>query len=202
MSADLDRVREHLRDHFTATGITSAPAAARVTFLGVEPMEVLRFGPGPDRMVHYASVGCSRHPMGDPGELLADPVHGPRAEVVVRLRVSGSDAGLARSIATVAAAPAVEGLVLAPGALIDLGAPLWSGQAGPVPFTAVLLGDSDIAELALDAPREPVRFLAATPITATEAAWVRLKGADAMREAWRADGVDVYDPARRASAPG
>ncbi|MCV7382552.1 suppressor of fused domain protein [Mycolicibacter longobardus] len=196
MSDDLDRVREHLRKHFAAAGITAEPAAARVTFLGVEPMEVLRFGPGPDRMVHYVSVGCSRHPMGDPGEFVADPVHGPRAEVVVRLRVSGSDAGLARSIATVAAAPAVEGVVLAPDALIDLGAPLWSGQTGPAPFTAVLLGEGDIAELASAPPREPVRFLSATPITATEAAWVRLKGADAMREAWRADGVDVFDPTR------
>jgi hypothetical protein len=65
----------------------------------------------------------------------------------------------------------------------------------------VLLGDSDIAELPLGAPRDPVRFLSATPITATEAAWVRLKGADAMREAWRADGVDVLDPNRPAAQP-
>lgn len=201
MSDDLERVREHLRAHFTAAGITSQPDAARVTFLGVEPIEVLRFGPGPDRMVHYASVGCSRHPMGDPGQILADPVHGPRAEVVLRLRVSGSDAGLARSLAAVAAAPVVEGVVLAPDALMDLGGPLWTGQSGAVPFTAMLLGDSDIAELPLAQPREPVRFLSATPITATEAAWVRLKGADAMRDAWRTDGVDVFDPDRRASEP-
>jgi hypothetical protein len=43
--------------------------------------------------------------------------------------------------------------------------------------------------------------LSATPITATEAAWVRLKGADAMREAWQQDGVDVFDPRRRAANP-
>jgi hypothetical protein len=46
-----------------------------------------------------------------------------------------------------------------------------------------------------------VRFLAATPITATEAAWVRLKGADAMRAAWLSDGVDVLDPNRPAAQP-
>ncbi len=69
------------------------------------------------------------------------------------------------------------------------------------PFTAVLLGDSDIADLPLDPPRDPVRFLSATPITATEAAWVRLKGAEAMREAWRSDGVDVLDPKRPAAQP-
>ncbi|ORV47312.1 Suppressor of fused protein (SUFU) [Mycolicibacter engbaekii] len=201
MTHDLDRVRQHVQQHFAAAGAAGEPDVARVTFLGVEPIEVLRFGPGPDRMVHYVSAGCSRHPMGDPGHMLADPVHGPRAEIVVHLRASASDAGLARSIAAVAAAPVVEGVVLAPDALIDLGGPLWTGPAGPAPFTAVLLGDSDIAELALEPPREPVRFLTATPITATEAAWVRLKGAEAMREAWRADGVDVFDPDRRASAP-
>jgi hypothetical protein len=43
--------------------------------------------------------------------------------------------------------------------------------------------------------------LSAIPITATEAAWVRLKGADAMREAWQQDGVDVLDPSRRAAQP-
>jgi hypothetical protein len=95
-----------------------------------------------------------------------------------------------------AAAPAVEGVVLAADALIDLGEPMWSGQSGAVPFTAVLLSDSDIADLPEAPPREPVRFLTATPITATEAAWIRLKGADALREAWRADGVDVLDPDR------
>lgn len=201
MSAELDRVREHLREHFAAAGITTAPEVARLTFLGVEPIEVLRFGPGADRMVHYVSVGCSRHPMGDPGEILADPVHGPRAEIVLRLRVAGADTGLARSLAAVAAAPVVEGVVLAADALMDLGGPLWTRSSGAVPFTAMLLGDSDIAEVSLESPREPVRFFSATPITATEAAWVRLKGAEAMREAWRADGVDVFDPDRRASEP-
>lgn len=199
MSDELDRVREHLREHFAAAGIAAEPGVARLTFLGVEPIEVLRFGPGPDRMVHYVSVGCARHPMGDPDQILNDPVHGPRAEIVLRLRVSGADTGLARSLATVAAAPVVEGVVLTADALMDLGGPLWTRQSGAVPFTAMLLGESDIPEVPLPSPREPVRFLSATPTTATEAAWVRLKGADAMREAWRADGVDVFDPDRRAS---
>ncbi|HET9877346.1 MAG TPA: suppressor of fused domain protein [Mycobacterium sp.] len=201
MSEELDRVRAHLRDHFAAAGIVTAPDIARVTFVGAEPIEVLRFGPGADRMVHYVSLGCSRHPMGDPGQILADPIRGPRAEVVLRLRVPGPDAGMARSLATLTAAPAVEGVVLAADALMDLGQPLWTGPSGAVPFTAVLLSDSDIADLPLESPREPVHFLSATPITATEAAWVRLKGADAMREAWRADGVDVFDPDRRAAQP-
>ena len=106
-----------------------------------------------------------------------------------------------RSLAVLAATPAVEGVVLTADALIDLGDPLWSGRAGPAPFTAVLLGVSDIPDLPLPPPRDPVRFLSATPITATEAAWVRLKGADAMRQAWAADGVDVLDPNRPAAQP-
>ena len=104
---------------------------------------------------------------------------------------------MARSLAVVAATPAVEGVVLVADALIDLSAPLWDGAA----FTAVLLGDSVIADLPLEAPREPVHFLAAVPVTPTEAAWVRLKGADAMRQAWLDDGVDVLDPNRRAARP-
>jgi hypothetical protein len=30
---------------------------------------------------------------------------------------------------------------------------------------------------------------------------VRLKGAEAMRQAWQSDGVDVLDPNRRAAQP-
>ncbi|MBS9535147.1 suppressor of fused domain protein [Mycobacterium sp. M1] len=201
MSEDLTRVRAHLRAHFAAAGIETDPEVARIMFVGAEPIEVLRFGPGTDRMMHYASVGCARLPMGDPSQILADPVNGPRAELVLRLRVSGSDTGLARSLAALASAPMVEGVVLAPDALLDLGQPLWMRESGAVPFTAVLLGDSDIADLPLAEPREPVHFLSAIPITATEAAWVRLKGAEAMRDAWRADGVDVFDPDRPASEP-
>jgi Suppressor of fused protein (SUFU) len=65
----------------------------------------------------------------------------------------------------------------------------------------VLLGRSDIPDLRLEPPRDAVNFLSATPITATEAAWVRLKGAEAMRQAWQNDGVDVLDPNRRAVQP-
>jgi hypothetical protein len=177
------------------------PDSARVTFLGTESIEVLRFRSGSGGLVHYVSVGCSRHPMADPSEIFADPERGPRAEVVLRLRRPGQVTGLARSLAILAATPAVDGVVLTADALIDLGSPLWVRPSGRVPFTAVLLGRSDIPDLAAAPPRDPVRFLSATPITATEAAWVRLKGAEAMRQAWQFDGVDVLDPNRRAAQP-
>ena len=200
MSDVLERVRGHVREHFARAGITAAPDEASVTFLGTEKIDVLRFGPdsrqGFEDVVHYVSLGCSRHPMFDPTEMVTDALHGPRAEICVALR-GATPHGLVRSIAIVAAAPAVEGLVLEPGALIDLESPLWEGA----PFTAFLLHTSDIDDVALTPPMPPVTVLSATPITATEAAWVWLKGADAMREAWQQDGVDVLDPRRRAARP-
>lgn len=195
MTGPMDRVRAHLDTHFD----DAEPDVASVTFVGTEPVDVLRYRL--DDTVSYVSLGCSRHPMVDPTAMVADPELGPRAEVVLRLRNTDAITGLARSLAIVAASPAVEGVVLTSDALVDLGGPLWMHPWARVPFTAVLLGDSDIADLSLDPPRDPVRFLSATPITATEAAWVRLKGAEAMREAWRTDGVDVLDPNRPAAQP-
>jgi hypothetical protein len=192
----LAEIRARLDEHFAVAGIIAEPVSASVTFLGAESIDVLRYGPDGDGVYRYVSLGCSRHPMLDPTEMMADPTTGPRAEVVVALR-GPTPTGLARSIAVVAAAPSVEGLVLAPDALVDLETPLWEGA----PFTAMLLGTSDIGDVELAAPLEPVTVLSATPITATEAAWVRLKGAEAMREAWRVDGVDVLDPARVAAQP-
>ncbi|MGV0835933.1 suppressor of fused domain protein [Mycolicibacterium thermoresistibile] len=196
MSDVLATVRAQVTEHFTRAGITAEPAAATVTFLGTEQYEILRFGPSPEGVAHYVSLGCSRHPMVDPTELVTDSLHGPRAEVVVSLR-GPTPTGLARSVAVLAAAPAVEGLILEPDALVDLSEPLWSSA----PFTAFLLGASDLDEVVLPAPRSPVTVLSAVPITPTEAAWVRLKGADAMREAWRSDRVDTLDPRRRAANP-
>lgn len=215
----LAKVGAHLREHFARAGITTEPDEASVTFLGTERIDVLRFGPDEDGVSHYVSLGCSRHPMLDPTEMVTDALHGPRAEVVVALR-GQSPKGLARSLAILAAAPAVEGLILEPDALIDLEAPLWDLPSPPgrppalraggtpsapasrgAPFTAFLLDRSDIDDVPLTAPLPPVTVLSATPITATEAAWVRLKGADAMRDAWQQDGVDVLDPSRPAAQP-
>ena len=201
MTQILARVRAHLRAHFSEAGLRAEPDVASVTFLGAGPIEVLRFLHGADGVVHYVSLGCSRHPMTDPTAIVADPQRGPRAEVVLRLRNPGLISRLAHSLAIVAATPAVDGVVLTEDALIDLGSPLWEKQSGPAPFTAILLDRSDIPDLPLEPPRDPVRFLSATPITATEAAWVRLRGAEAMREAWRSDGVDVLDPNRPAAQP-
>ncbi|BAV42814.1 suppressor of fused domain protein [Mycobacterium ulcerans] len=197
MTQILDQVRTHLHGYFE-----SEPDTASVTFLGADPIEVLRFRSAASGLVHYVSLGCSRQSMNVSTQLVADPHRGPRAEVVLSLRNPEPASGLARSIAILAAPPAVDGVVLVADALIDLGTPLWARPSERVAFTAVLLGRSDIPDLPQQQPRDPVQFLCATPITATEAAWVRLKGAEAMRQAWRNDGVDVLDPYRKAAQPG
>ncbi|MGC5247969.1 suppressor of fused domain protein [Gordonia sp. DT219] len=168
----------------------SQPQRASVTFLGVEPIEVARFVVGAE--VLYVTLGCARHPMADPADLNPDPVRGPRAELVIRMHAASPLPGLHRRLAALAAAPAVEGLVLTADALLDLGEPLWDGA----PFTAVMIVDDELGSVALPDPMEPARFLRAIPITANEAAWLRLKGVDALREAWNEAGIDLADPDR------
>ncbi len=182
---------------FLAERLPGTPQRASVTFLGVEPVDVLRFvaGDGDGQLV-YVTVGCSRHPMTEPDDLHADPVRGPRAEVVVRMAAGSPLPGLHRRMATIAAAPAVEGLILTSSALIDLGEPLWDGSD----CTAVLLDDDELGEFELGGELDPVRFLRAIPITANEAAWVRLKGADELRAAWDEAGIDVTVTPRKAAS--
>lgn len=195
MASVVDDVRAHLNEHYAGRGF-APPAAASVTFLGLEPMTVQRWLG--EAAVAFASVGCSRHPMTDPNALVTVD-DGPRAELVLELRPAADGPGAAldgvhRSLAILAATPAVEGLILAPDALVDLGEPLWAGA----PFTAVLLGVTTVPDLERG-EGEPVRFLRADPITANEAAWVRLKGAAALREAWAEADIDPADPGRPAA---
>ncbi|MBF6131812.1 suppressor of fused domain protein [Nocardia otitidiscaviarum] len=186
----IDDVRAAVLGHFR---VASADSAS-VTFLGLEPIEILRVPAGD--LVHYVTLGGSRHPMTDPTAALADPLRGPRAELVLtQVGSAGASSGLVRALGVLVATPAVEGVVLQPDALLDLGEPLWHNAR----FTAVLLGASDMAEVKLPEPAEPVRFLTVTPITATEAAWVRIRGAAALRDAWTEAGIDVRDPDRGAA---
>lgn len=188
----LDRVRTGVLEHFgvDASGVDSAS----VTFLGLEPIEILRIVEGD--VVHYVTLGGSRHPMGDPNDPVADPVRGPRVELVLSVRSGTALPGVARALGVLVASPAVEGVVLQADALLDLGEQLWQGSS----FTAVLLGESEIEPVTLPEPAEAVRCLAVTPVTATEAAWVRVRGAQALRDAWAEAGIDVRDPGRGAAA--
>ncbi len=164
---------------------------AGVSFLGTERVDVLRFGPDPDGLVRYATLGMSRYPMGDPGaELVA--AHGPRAELLLTVR-DRQDSVL-RRLAVLAASPSVEGVVVLPGAGLDLVEPLWDGA----PFTAVLVGEPGglVPDVRFDPAEEPVRFLPLLPMTPAEAAYKRVHGAAALEALWLRHGTDLRDPRR------
>ncbi|MET9615001.1 suppressor of fused domain protein [Kitasatospora indigofera] len=167
---------------------------AAVTFLGTDRIEVLRFGPDAEGLVRYATLGMAATPMADPTAVVADPVRGPRAELVLTVRGGRDD--VLRTLATFAATPQVEGLVVAPGGSLDLGSPLWAGA----PFTSVLAAEPGglVPDLELDEPADPVRFLPLLPMTPNEAGWKRVHGAAALEELWLRHGTDLRDPQRRA----
>ncbi|MBD0669470.1 Suppressor of fused domain protein [Streptomyces sp. CBMA156] len=166
---------------------------AAVTFLGADRIEVLRFGPDAQGLVRYATLGMSAAPMADPTSPVADQVRGPRVELLLTVR-GGRDSVL-RTLATFAATPQVEGLVVAPGGSLDLGSPLWDGA----PFTSVLAAEPGglVEDLELAEPADPVRFLPLLPMTPNEAGWKRVHGAAALQERWLDQGADLRDPDRR-----
>ncbi|RLU99377.1 Suppressor of fused domain protein [Streptomyces griseocarneus] len=188
MSDVLALVEARLR---TALGEPDARAA--VTFLGTDRIEVLRFIEGD--VVRYATLGMSAQPMADPTAVVADPLRGPRAELVLSVRYGRAETDkVLRPLAVLAASPQVEGLIVAPGASLDTGGPLWPGAS----FTSVLVAESGglVEDLELDEPMDPVRFLPLLPMTPNEAAWKRVHGAAALEERWLANGTDLRDPLR------
>jgi hypothetical protein len=197
------------------TALGEPVARAAVTFLGADRIEVLRFLDGD--IVRYATLGMSAHPMTDqagsssdqrpptsplaapPSVVFADPVRGPRAELLLSLRAGRADTDkVLRPLAVLAASPQVEGVVVAPGASLDTGEPLWPGA----PFQSVLVAESGglVEDLELDPPMDPVRFLPLLPMTPNEAAWKRVHGAGALEKRWLTHGTDLRDPLR-ASVP-
>lgn len=177
------------------TALGEPDARAAVTFLGTERIEVLRFLDGD--LARYATLGMSAAPMTDPAAALSDPEVGPRAELLLSVRAGDADTDkVLRPLAVLAASPQVEGVVVAPGASLDVGEPLWPGA----PFTSVLVAEPGglVEDLALDPPLDPVRFLPLLPMTPNEAAWKRVQGAAALEERWLRHGTDLRDPLRGA----
>ncbi|WP_250279974.1 suppressor of fused domain protein [Frankia sp. Cppng1_Ct_nod] len=181
----LKRVEAHLVREFGPE-----MGRAEITFLGAEPIEVLRFGPAGDGVVRYATLGMSRAPMSDPASPVLDPA-GPRAELVLSLKDHRDS--VARRLALLAAIPAVEGVPVVAGAGLDLGEPLWDGAR----FTAVLVAEPGglLPDLPLAGPT-PVRFLPVLPMTPNESAFKRVHGATELQQRWLAAGTDLRDPDR------
>lgn len=171
------------------------PSRASVCFVGVEPIEVLRFEPSPGERA-YVSLGMSRHPMTPASDLMLG-TDGPRAELMLRVRVgAGHDEDAWRQLAVLAASPAVEGVVYTAGMTVDLGRPLApasrcrGGVIAETALAAIGTGESRVAVLQV------------LPATSTELAWCRVHGGAALRERWARAQVDLLDLGRAPVALG
>ncbi len=181
-----DPVERALSAHFG-----QRPARASVSFVGVEPIEVLRFEPVPGERA-FLTLGMSRRPMTAASEVVVGD--GPRAELMLHVRAASGPVDDAwRQLAVLAAAPAVEGVVYTPGMTVDLGQPLVVGSR----CTGVVVVESPLA--AIDTPEGAVAVYQVLPATSTELAWCRVHGAGALRERWAGQQIDLLDVARSAA---
>jgi len=165
------------------------PTRASVSFLGVEPIEILRYQqPADDEPVatSYLSLGMSRYPMAEPSAVSVDPATAPRAELL--LSVVGRPDDVWRRLAVLAAAPAVESAVYRFGLRVELGEP-WCG------------GSRCTGAVLVEGPLQPIpvpgasavtvfRLLPATPV---ELAWARVHGSDALLARWRNARTELRD---------
>ena len=175
----LDLVEAAYRQHFEL-----AAARASVSFVGLDPIEILRYPDG--YQDHYLSLGMSRYPMADPSELVIAAESAPRAELL--LSAAGRPELLWRKLAVLAAAPAVEGAVYQVGNRADLGEPLCSGSR----CTGVVLTTAELQPIAVPGVAE-VQVIRVLPATQTELAWARVHGSEALRQRWLAAGTDLTD---------
>jgi hypothetical protein len=162
-----------------------SPAKASVSFVGVDPMQVLRFAdldrPPDERLV---TLGMSGAPMTAAQELVQS-TDGPRAELLLALHPGFNLAW--RQLAVLAAAPAVEGVVYAPGATVDTGTAWLDGSR----CTGAVIAEADIAPIVTAGLT--ITLLSVLPATANELAWARVHGADALRDRWATQSVDLRD---------
>lgn len=212
-----------LRELFDPDHRGTQPEIASITFVGVPPINIMRCvrpagATGLDGTTRttptivYASIGCGREEMGDPTSLIQGDNPAGRAEVA--LEVDQPIDGVARMIATIAASPMVEGLVVEPDAIIELGFPLWHQSA----FRSVVTGQTDLSFSVNVASHNPpdlgdmlagiqpsgdtaaadVSIVRLLPATAVEAAWARVRSVPQLRQAWDQAGIDCLDPYREA----
>jgi Suppressor of fused protein (SUFU) len=173
----LQLVEAAYRQHFEMV-----PARASVSFLGVDPIEVLRYPDGGTD--HYLTLGMARYPMADPNEAVVATATAPRAELV--LSAGGRPELLWRALAVLAAAPAVEGAVYQTGNRIDLGEPLCPGSR----CTGGVLAASGLRPVSAPGVAD-VQVLRVLPATQTELAWARVHGSEQLEQRWQAAGTDL-----------
>lgn len=175
-----------LTEHFA-----QKPARASVSFVGVDPIEILRFEPIPGERA-YLSLGMARHPMTSAAEAMMTTT-GPRAELMLHLADPTDQFGdVWRRVALLAAAPAVEGVVYSAGMTVDLGEPFAAGSS----CTGALVVESSLADVQTEVGE--VKVLALLPATSNELAWSRVHGSSALQERWAEAQTDLLDLSRRA----
>jgi hypothetical protein len=181
----LGTVESAYRDHF---GV--APSRASVSFVGVEPIEILRFvvppTTGAAAVTHYLSLGMSRYPMADPMAQVVDDRTAPRAELAISL--AGSLDEIWRPLSILAAAPAVEGAVYLVGGRLHLPDPLVPGSR----CLGAILSSAPLAPIEVTG-LAAIQVLRLLPATATELAWAKVHGSDALLERWVGAGTDLTD---------
>jgi hypothetical protein len=168
----------------------SVPARASVSFVGVEPIDVLRFSSA--GVTTLVTSGMARRPMAGADQLTI--TEGPRAELMLQLRGEVDDAW--RRLAVLAAAPVVEGVVYRPGMTVDLGEAI----GGSSRCTGGVVAESALPPI--DTAAGPVDVLRVLPATAAELAWARARGTAALVERWDSAGVDLLDLGRAAVSLG
>ncbi len=187
LPAPLPEVEAALRAYFGCV-----PQRASVSFVGVEPIEVLRFEPVPGEQV-YVTLGMARQPMAGGAERI--DADGPRAELLLPVAdPADRHRDVWRRLALLAAAPAVEGVIYTPGMSVDLGAPVAQRSR----CTGVVVTDSDVPPV--EALPGPVQVLRVVPAIAAELAWCRVHGAAALQARWVSGDTDLRDLDRHAVA--
>ena len=193
----LARVEGAYRQHYE-----TAPVRASISFVGVEPIEILRYQesadqetPGQGRPMgnrpepvatSYLTLGMSRCPMTEPSATVVDPSIAPRAELL--LSVLGRPDDVWRRLAVLAAAPVVESAVYRTGMRVELGEPWCAGSR----CAGAIVASGPLA--AIHAPGvAPVTVFRLLPAAPAELAWARVHGSEALLERWRSAGTELRD---------
>ncbi|HTZ44141.1 MAG TPA: suppressor of fused domain protein [Jatrophihabitans sp.] len=165
-----------------------APERASISFVGVEPIEVLRYHEldGGSAITHYITLGMSRRPMTDAAAEQVADTSGPRAELLLSVFDRPDDVW--RRLAVLAAAPSVESAVYAPGGRVELGEPWLAGSR----CTGAVFDDGPLVPIAL-AMASAVRVLRVLPAHPAELAWARAHGSDALIARWAEADVELRD---------
>ncbi|HEX2904167.1 MAG TPA: suppressor of fused domain protein [Jatrophihabitans sp.] len=165
----------------------TSPLRASVSFVGVNPIEVLLYRDSSDPTVqvsNYLTLGMSSSPMTEPGEAVVNE-SGPRAELELTLLGAPDEAW--RQLAILAAGPAVESAVYRVNDRIDLGAAWLPGSR----CSGAVLVASDL--VAVPVGTGQVEILRVVPATDTELAWARVHGTQRLLELWQAVGTELRD---------